>query len=155
HDVAPVARGVADRQQDRAVLGPRAGERLLAPRVPVHGVVPVLEQVRAGLAGEAVGAAARPGLGRHHPPARGRKGSAATSATSGATGAPPGASTSTRVPGVQCSRRRKPSATACRSVGETTALVIRPASLPAARTAAPLSGRRASGNRKPTILRLT
>ena len=54
HDVAPVAGGVADREQDRPVLGPRALERLLAPRVPVHGVLRVLEQVRARLLREAV-----------------------------------------------------------------------------------------------------
>ena len=56
HDVTPVARGVADRQQQRLVLGAGPGERLLAPRIPVDRVVGVLEQVRAGLVGEAVGA---------------------------------------------------------------------------------------------------
>ena len=35
HHVAPVARRVADRQQDRLVLGARPGERLVAPRIPV------------------------------------------------------------------------------------------------------------------------
>src|SRR5262249_59716539 len=55
HDVAPVARAVADRQEDELALLLGLGERLLAPRVPVHGVVGVLEQVGAGLAGEAVG----------------------------------------------------------------------------------------------------
>ena len=54
HHVAPVARRVPDRQQDRLVLGPRPGERLLAPRVPVDRVVGVLAQVGAGLVGEAV-----------------------------------------------------------------------------------------------------
>ena len=54
HHVAPVAGRVADREQDRLVLRPRPRERLLAPRVPVDRVVGVLEQVRAGLAGEAV-----------------------------------------------------------------------------------------------------
>ena len=47
HDVAPVARAVADRDEERLVLGPRALERLVAPRVPVHRVVGVLEEVRA------------------------------------------------------------------------------------------------------------
>ena len=47
HHVAPVARRVADREQDRAVLGPRPLQRLLAPGVPVHRVVRVLEQVGA------------------------------------------------------------------------------------------------------------
>ena len=46
HDVAPVARRVADRQKDRLVLLPRPLERLVAPRIPVHGVVRVLQQVR-------------------------------------------------------------------------------------------------------------
>ena len=55
HDVAPVARGVADRQEDRPVEGPRPGERLGPPRVPIDRVVGVLEEVRAGLAGQAVG----------------------------------------------------------------------------------------------------
>ena len=54
HHVAPVARRVADRQQDRLVLGRGPGQRLLAPRVPVDRVVGVLAQVRAGLVREAV-----------------------------------------------------------------------------------------------------
>ena len=54
HDVAPVAGGVADRQQDGPVqlLGPAHG--VLAPGVPVDGVVPVLAQVGAGLVGQVV-----------------------------------------------------------------------------------------------------
>ena len=57
HDVAPVARRVADREQDRpvALLGRR--ERLVAPRVPVDRVVGVLAEVGAGLVGEPIGAA--------------------------------------------------------------------------------------------------
>ena len=54
HHVAPVAGGVADRDEQRLVLRPRARERLLAPRVPVDGVVLVLEEVGAGLVGEPV-----------------------------------------------------------------------------------------------------
>ena len=54
HHVAPVAGGVADREEDRLVLLPGARERLLAPRVPVHRVAGVLEQVRARLLREAV-----------------------------------------------------------------------------------------------------
>ena len=54
HDVAPVARRVADRQEDRAVEELRPSQRLRPPREPVHGVVGVLEQVRARLAREAV-----------------------------------------------------------------------------------------------------
>ena len=55
HHVAPVAGGVADAEEDRLVLAPRAGEGLLAPGVPVDGVVFVLEKVGAGLARESVG----------------------------------------------------------------------------------------------------
>ena len=54
HHVAPVARAVADRDEERPVLGPRSLERLVAPRVPVDRVRGVLEEVRAGRAGEAV-----------------------------------------------------------------------------------------------------
>jgi hypothetical protein len=54
HDVAPVARGVADRDQHRPALPPRALPGLFAPGVPVDRVVPVLEQVGAGLASQAV-----------------------------------------------------------------------------------------------------
>ena len=46
HDVAPMAGRVADAQKNRPVFLPRPGERLFAPRVPVHRVVLVLEQVR-------------------------------------------------------------------------------------------------------------
>src|SRR5207249_3243647 len=55
HHVAPVARRIADREEDRLALlaGPR--ERLLAPRKPVHRVVRVLEEVGAGGVDEAVG----------------------------------------------------------------------------------------------------
>jgi hypothetical protein len=54
HHVAPVAGGVADRDEDRLALGARAGERLLAPRVPVDGVVLVLEEVGRRLLGESI-----------------------------------------------------------------------------------------------------
>ncbi len=54
HHVAPVARRVADREQDRLVLLARSGARLLTPRVPVDRVVGVLEEVRARLLREAV-----------------------------------------------------------------------------------------------------
>src|ERR1700730_13787668 len=40
--------------EERLVLGPRALERLGAPRIPVHGIVLVLEKVRARLPGEAI-----------------------------------------------------------------------------------------------------
>jgi hypothetical protein len=55
HHVAPVARRVADRQQDRPVLVTRAREGLLAPGVPVHRVVLVLEEIRRRLSGKPIG----------------------------------------------------------------------------------------------------
>ena len=54
HHVAPVAGGVADREEDRLVLASCRLEGLLTPRVPVDGVVGMLEQVGALLAGEPV-----------------------------------------------------------------------------------------------------
>ncbi len=54
HDVAPVAGGVADGEEDRLVFLARLGERLLAPGIPVDRVVGVLEEVRALLGGEVV-----------------------------------------------------------------------------------------------------
>ena len=45
HHMAPVTRRVADREQDRPLLLTGARERLLAPRVPLDGVVLVLEEV--------------------------------------------------------------------------------------------------------------
>ncbi len=55
HYVAPVAGGVTDRDEQRAVLLARAREGLLAPGVPVDRIVLVLEEVRRGLSGQAVG----------------------------------------------------------------------------------------------------
>jgi len=54
HDVAPVARRVADAEEHRHVPSPGGREGLLAPRVPVHRVVGVLLEVRAGRAREPV-----------------------------------------------------------------------------------------------------
>ena len=71
HHVAPVAGRIADGQEDRPVFAPGAVEGLLAPRIPVHGVVGVLPEVGARLPGQAV-------RGRHFlrrptsSPARGR-----------------------------------------------------------------------------------
>ena len=72
HHVAPMACRIADRQQDRPVLLARAPERLLAPRVPVDGVVLVLEQVGRGLVGEVIGhrPLRLPGAGRRTRPRR-------------------------------------------------------------------------------------
>jgi len=54
HDVAPVAGGVADREQDRLVRRARGGERLVGPRPPVDRIVRVLAKIRAGFARESV-----------------------------------------------------------------------------------------------------
>jgi hypothetical protein len=54
HDVAPVAGGVPDGEEDRLVLVPGPLERLLGPGVPVDRVVRVLPEVGARLAGEVV-----------------------------------------------------------------------------------------------------
>src|SRR2546426_2229077 len=54
HHVAPVARRVADREEQGLVLRARPRERLVPPRVPVDGVVRVLQEVGARLARESV-----------------------------------------------------------------------------------------------------
>ena len=54
HHVAPVARRVADGQEDRLVLASRPGERVLAPRIPVDRVVLVLEKIGALFGGETI-----------------------------------------------------------------------------------------------------
>ena len=54
HDVAPVAGGVADREEDRLVLRARAREGLVAPGIPVDGIGGVLQQVGAALARQSV-----------------------------------------------------------------------------------------------------
>src|SRR4029077_9642921 len=54
HHVAPVARCIADREEDRLVLLPRALERLVVPGMPVDRVVRVLLKIRRRLLGEAV-----------------------------------------------------------------------------------------------------
>ena len=61
HDVAPVARGVADREEDRAIHLARPLRCLGPPRVPVDRVVGVLEQVRARLARQPVRVSGRGG----------------------------------------------------------------------------------------------
>jgi len=55
HDVAPVARRVADAEEDGPFQGAGAGQRLVAPGEPVHGVVGVLAEVGAGFLREPVG----------------------------------------------------------------------------------------------------
>ncbi len=64
HHVAPMAGGVADRQQHRLVVGPGAVERGVAPLVPIHRVVGVLEQVRRRARRESVGHVGKPYAGR-------------------------------------------------------------------------------------------
>ena len=63
HDVAPMAGRVADAQEDGPVLLARPGEGFLAPRIPVHRVVLVLEQVGRFLAREPVRMGRRGGGG--------------------------------------------------------------------------------------------
>ena len=49
HHVAPMAGGVADREQDWLAARARLGERRLAPGAPMDGIVLVLEEIRARL----------------------------------------------------------------------------------------------------------
>ena len=54
HHVAPVAGGVADRDENRHVASSCLGERLVAPRPPAHRVAGVLEEIGTGLVAEAI-----------------------------------------------------------------------------------------------------
>ena len=54
HHMAPVTGGVADREKDRPLLALGALERLRAPRMPVDGIVFVLEQVGRRFVGEMI-----------------------------------------------------------------------------------------------------
>ena len=54
HDMAPVARGVADGEEDRLVFCVRPAEGLLAPGIPVDRVVGMLEKVGTLLMDESV-----------------------------------------------------------------------------------------------------
>ena len=56
HDMAPMAGGIAHRQQDRLVLGFRLVERGLSPGLPMHRIVAVLQEIGAGLPVEVVAA---------------------------------------------------------------------------------------------------
>ena len=49
HHVAPMAGGVADREQDRLSRALGLGERLWPPGPPIDGVLPVLEEIGARL----------------------------------------------------------------------------------------------------------
>ena len=55
HDVAPMARGIADAQQDGPVPRFCIGEGLGGPGAPIHGIVLVLPQIGAGGVGKRVG----------------------------------------------------------------------------------------------------
>ena len=54
HDVAPVARGVADGDEDRLVLVTGPAQGLVPPGEPLHRVVGVLAEIRARLVGQVV-----------------------------------------------------------------------------------------------------
>src|SRR5262249_54405640 len=54
HDVAPVARRVADAEEDRLILRLGRRERLVPPRVPVHRIAGMLAEVEARLRHKAV-----------------------------------------------------------------------------------------------------
>ncbi len=54
HDMAPVAGGIADGEQDRLIFPPRLFQRLLVPGMPIHRVVRMLQQVGAGLLNQTV-----------------------------------------------------------------------------------------------------
>ncbi len=73
HDVAPVAGGVADGQQDRNVSFLGRGEGFVAPGIPVDRIGGVLAQVRARLVRQAIGCRHRPKL-LPRAPARRRSG---------------------------------------------------------------------------------
>ena len=57
HDVAPVARAVADREEDGLVLAARLRECFRTPGIPVHRVPLMLEQIGALLLRESIGLA--------------------------------------------------------------------------------------------------
>ena len=63
HHMAPMAGGIADREQNGAVAAFRLGEGLRTPFPPVDGVVAMLEQIGAGGSGEAVHRTLLPGAG--------------------------------------------------------------------------------------------
>ena len=54
HDVAPVAAGVADAEENGFVLGFRFVQSFLAPWIPVYWIVGVLEKIRAFFINESI-----------------------------------------------------------------------------------------------------
>ncbi len=55
HHVAPMAGGIADRQENRPVFGLRPRQRLLAPGIPVHGIFGVLPEIGTRLGKQTIG----------------------------------------------------------------------------------------------------
>jgi hypothetical protein len=45
HHVAPMTRGIANREKDRFVFPTRFGKSILAPRIPIDWIMSVLEKV--------------------------------------------------------------------------------------------------------------
>ncbi len=54
HHVTPVASRVADRKKNRLLLRFRPAQRLRSPRIPIHRIVLVLEQIGASFCGQTV-----------------------------------------------------------------------------------------------------
>src|SRR5439155_1973141 len=149
HHVAPVAGRVADREQERLVFGPRARERVVAPRIPVDGVVRVLQEIRARLVGEPIGAhpiTYSPALRR--PRANGRSATVARTAASSTR-------TVTAVPASACWRRTSARATDRPREYDHAALVTFPISASPASTGAPASGTVSPSRTSPRRRRLT
>jgi len=55
HHMAPVTGAVAHREKNRLVLAARRFKRFGSPRVPVDGVVLMLQKIRRSFVGQAVG----------------------------------------------------------------------------------------------------
>src|ERR1051326_5141705 len=55
HHMAPMAGRISDAEKDRLILFPRLGESLLTPRIPIHRVMLMLQQVRRFLARQPIG----------------------------------------------------------------------------------------------------
>ena len=85
HHVAPVTGGVAHAQEDGFAGRTSGGESLVAPWMPVHRVVLVLEQIRTGLGGEAVGHQVTTGAWIESPIVRARRAAAKVSRRNPAT----------------------------------------------------------------------
>ena len=54
HDMAPMAGGVAHREQDGLVLGARQREGHFTPRMPIHRILRMLQEIGARLAGKSI-----------------------------------------------------------------------------------------------------